>query len=197
MRCGLYGKLAARRDFVTLHASRSFLDAWEPWIERGLATSRADLGSAWTGTFLTAPIWRFWLGKDICGTSVGGAMMPSVDGVGRHYPLAVMVQAGDGDAIISPDIDSQDGWFESAEALLLATLETDATFEGVAEALDRLRPPAAASPERLAHARQREGLYAAVSFWWTAGGGTSTATGFCRRGMPDASLFAPMLSGAA
>jgi type VI secretion system protein ImpM len=197
MRCGLYGKLAARRDFVALHASRSFLDAWEPWLERGLSTSRAELGSAWTDTFLTAPIWRFWLGKDICGTAVAGAMMPSVDGVGRHYPLAVIVQAEDGDAIISPDIDSQDGWFESAEALLLATLETTTTLEQVAEALGRLRPPAAASPEGLARARDREGLYAAVSFWWTAGGGTSSATAFCRRGMPDANLFAPMLSGAA
>ena len=33
MRCGLFGKLGAKRDFIALATPRSFLEAWEPWVQ--------------------------------------------------------------------------------------------------------------------------------------------------------------------
>ena len=32
MRCSLFGKLAAKRDFIEQFAPREFLNAWEPWM---------------------------------------------------------------------------------------------------------------------------------------------------------------------
>jgi type VI secretion system protein ImpM len=62
MRCGVYGKLPAKRDFVAVAAPREFLGIWEPWLQGGVAASRLKLGAEWQTVFLRAPIWRFWLG---------------------------------------------------------------------------------------------------------------------------------------
>jgi type VI secretion system protein ImpM len=83
MRCGLFGKLPAKRDFVALQAPRAFLAVWEKWLQAGVSASRAELGADWQALFLRAPIWRFWLGAELAGAPVLGAFMPSVDGVGR------------------------------------------------------------------------------------------------------------------
>ena len=72
MRCSLYGKLPAKRDFVAVAAPRPFLNTWEPWMQGGISASRQSLGDAWQNAFLTAPIWRFWLGADLCGAPVIG-----------------------------------------------------------------------------------------------------------------------------
>src|ERR1043165_8077152 len=128
MRCGLFGKLTAKRDFIALFAPRAFLDAWEPWMQSGIAASRDLLGSDWQQAFLYAPMWRFWLGSDICGATVAGVFMPSVDGVGRYYPLTLFVYGDPGVAIMPPDIDAQNDWFHAAENYLLTTLDKDPSF---------------------------------------------------------------------
>src|SRR5262249_28369685 len=99
MRCSLFGKLAAKRDFIAVAAPRAFLDAWEPWMQSSVSASQHSLGRAWHGAFLAAPIWRFWLGADICGTTVLGAFMSSLDGMGRYYPLTLFACADPGAAI--------------------------------------------------------------------------------------------------
>ena len=63
---------------------------------------------SWQQAYLTAPIWRFWLGADICGVTVIGALMSSLDGVGRYYPLTVFAVADEEAPIPPPEIDSQD-----------------------------------------------------------------------------------------
>jgi len=128
MQCSLYGKLPARRDFVAVGAPREFLNAWEPWLQSAISSSRHELGKNWQAAFLAAPIWRFWLGADICGRSVIGAFMSSLDGVGRYFPLTLFACADDDAAIPPPEVNSQDDWFEAAEGLLLSTLEHDANF---------------------------------------------------------------------
>src|SRR5215211_2120462 len=125
MSCGLYGKLPAKRDFVAVSAPRGFLGVFEPWLQGGLSASRLDLGEAWQRVFLRAPIWRFWLGADVCsGMSVAGAFMPSVDGVGRYFPLTVFAIREHPDAILHPELDPQEHWFGELEEFLLSALET-------------------------------------------------------------------------
>jgi type VI secretion system protein ImpM len=222
MRCGLFGKLTAKRDFIALFAPRAFLDAWEPWMQSGIAASRDLLGSGWQQAFLSAPMWRFWLGADICGETVAGVFMPSVDGVGRYYPLTLFVYGDPGVAIMPPDIDAQNDWFHAAETYLLTTLDKDSSFEQTSNALEQFPLPSsvaatAASEEMVpiadgtlaAHAtdstlpalfgKLRENnfasLYSGASFWWTIGGGDYQPLALCCRRMPDPFLFACMLTG--
>jgi type VI secretion system protein ImpM len=141
MQCGLYGKVPAKRDFIAISAPREFLNAWEPWLQGAISASRTTLGDKWQPAFLTAPIWRFWLGADICGTSVMGAFMSSLDGVGRYFPLTLFACADDDAAIPPPEFTSQDDWFEAAEAFLMSTLNHDANFEAMTAALAALPRP--------------------------------------------------------
>jgi type VI secretion system protein ImpM len=222
MRCSLFGKLAAKRDFIALYAPRDFLQAWEPWMQGGISASRQALGEAWHQAFLTAPIWRFWLGADICGVSVTGAFMPSLDGIGRYYPLTVFACAPPGQAILPPDLDAHEDWFAAVEEFLLATLDRDTAYDAVTDALDRLpfpgpqpaRPAAdglwpagegtvaagavgRAFPDLLGSLRaaNHASVYAAASFWWTLGGGDYQPLALSCRRMPDPFLFTAMLTG--
>ena len=222
MRCSLFGKLAAKRDFIAVSAPRDFLAVWEPWMQGSVSASRQSLGKDWQAAFLAAPIWRFWLGGEICGATVLGAFMSSLDAIGRYYPLALFAYADPGCAIAPPDIDAQDDWFTAAEDFLLATLDKGAAYETLADALDRLAPPHAAPldavPPGLARlmpgalaaprgdgsfadlfaalrAANHASAYAAASFWWTQGGDDFPPVGFCSRRMPDPALQATMLTG--
>jgi type VI secretion system protein ImpM len=222
MRCSLFGKLAQKRDFIALFAPREFLNAWEPWMQSCVSASRDSLADSWQQSYLTAPIWRFWLGADICGATVAGAFMSSLDGVGRYYPLTLFAYADPANAIAPPDIDAHEEWLAATEHLLLSTLDKDVTFEAIAAALDQLAPPAqqptGSPPEGMAslkagtlaspsgersfsdlfaslRAANHSSVYAAASFWWTVGGGEYQPFAFCCRGMPDPFLFTNMLTG--
>ena len=222
MRCSLFGKLAAKRDFIALFAPRDFLSAWEPWMQSCVSASRNSLGDSWLQAYLAAPIWRYWLGADICGATVVGALMSSLDGMGRYYPLTLFACANQDDALAPPDIDAHDEWFAAAENFLLSTLDKNVTFEAVTNALDQLEapthqptrsPPADMSiPSSgviasllgnrsfsdlcaLLRTANHPSIYAAASFWWTAGGGDYQPFGFCCRRMPDPMLFTGMLTG--
>jgi type VI secretion system protein ImpM len=222
MRCSLFGKLAAKRDFIAVSAPREFLSAWEPWMQSCVSASRDQLGEAWLPAYLTAPIWRFWLGADICGATVIGALMASLDGVGRYYPLTVFAYAEPAHAIAPPDLDPQDAWFSAAEAFLLSTLEREVAFETITEALEQLTVPAAqpaglpaeetsirhdgiigtALADRtfaelftLLRVANSSNVYAAASFWWTVGGGDCPPFGFCCQRMPAPLMFTTMLTG--
>jgi type VI secretion system protein ImpM len=222
MRCSLFGKLAAKRDFIAVSAPRDFLNVWEPWMQGSVSASRQNLGESWQQAFLAAPIWRFWLGAEICGATVLGAFMSSLDGMGRYYPLTLFAYADSGSAIPPPDIEAQDQWFATAEDFLLSTLQKDIAYDSITGALDLLSPPpccvgnaipdgmslimdgAVLSPlgkkkfsDVFASLRTANHLstYAAASFWWTLGGGDFQPVGFCCRRMPDPSLQAGMLTG--
>jgi type VI secretion system protein ImpM len=218
---GLFGKLPAKRDFIGANASRRFLEAWEPWLQAAVATSKQMLGDAWIETYNRAPIWRYWLGSDFCGEAMIGALMPSVDGAGRSFPLAIFV--GEGDASLAPpELEPNESWFEAAEAVLLEALEPGATLERIAERVAGLPAPALEPRitkdggfEQLANggvlardmgevsaaflaARRfgRRRAFASQTFWWTIGGEGFPALALLEVGLPPATRFADMLTGA-
>jgi len=221
MRCGLFGKLSAKRDFIALATPRTFLEVWEPWVQASLSASRHQLGDRWQQVFLTTPVWRFWLGAAICGSTVAGAIMPSLDGVGRYYPLTLHAVGDTGAPIVPPDIDAQDEWFNVGENFLLSTLDRDTAFEDISSALDRL--PVPRTQVRDEHEKSiiplGEGMvgmisaadgfsaslsslraaspevYAAASFWWTSGGGDFPPLVLSCRGLPDPYRYSTLLSG--
>jgi type VI secretion system protein ImpM len=207
MLCGLFGKLAAKRDFVAVSVPREFLRVWEPWIDEGMAEGRKRFEhEEWKQAFLSAPIWRFWLGSGLCGDVFAGALMPSVDALGRLFPLTLMVKPGDGERFESPDVDSRDGWFEQVEEVLLATLDPLTPFETTLSRLAGLRPieePGALQTSAESHAavifaalrREHSDLPGpAATFWWTMGGADCAPLATLQRSMPPPRAFADMLT---
>ncbi|SFK33382.1 type VI secretion system-associated protein TagF [Methylocapsa palsarum] len=205
MVCGLFGKLAAKRDFVALSVPREFLRVWEPWIDEGMATGRKRFQPGeWEQAFLSAPIWRFWLGSSLCGDAFTGALMPSVDALGRLFPLTLTLKQGDGERFESPDVDSRDDWFERVEEFLLATLDPRTPFETTLSRLADL-PSAPGDPETSAenHAsaifaalrrEHRDLPVSAATFWWTMGGSNCAPLATLQRSMPPPRAFADMLT---
>jgi type VI secretion system protein ImpM len=222
MQCSLYGKLPSKRDFIAIGAPREFLNAWEPWLQGGVSASRKQLGEKWQAAFLTAPIWRFWLGAGICGRSVIGAFMSSLDGVGRYFPLTLFACADDTGAIPPPEFGAQDEWFDTAEAFLMSTLDQETSFDAVTAGLGELAAPFQEFPNAPADdmivesdgtiampvggrgfadlfgsMRQTDHarIYAGSTFWWTIGGEGYAPVALSGKHLPDPFLFSAMLTG--
>jgi type VI secretion system protein ImpM len=123
---GFYGKLPCRGDFLQRRAPQDFVDVWDGWLQECIHESRQRLQESWLETYLTAPVWRFVLSAGVCGEGVyAGILVPSVDRVGRYFPLTVIAQLAQEDCPLSIACGSAD-WFEGAEALVLDALESQA-----------------------------------------------------------------------
>jgi type VI secretion system protein ImpM len=93
---GFCGKLPARGDFVSIGLPRGFVEPWHDWMQRMLAASRSALGEDWLPIWNVAPIWRFALSAGSCGPDAAlGLWMPSVDRVGRQFPLTFAAVAAE------------------------------------------------------------------------------------------------------
>lgn len=138
---GFYGKLPAKGDFVTRRLPRSFVDPWDRWLQSAIETSREQLGEAWLGAYLNGPIWRFALPAGVCGDRpMTGLIMPSVDRVGRYFPLTIAAPLADG--AIPTDVPSQAAdWFEVMEDLALSALAEGFDFDGFDQAVEKAGPP--------------------------------------------------------
>lgn len=120
---GFYGKLPSLGDFVTRRLPRSFLDAWDQWLQASVATSKEQLGDQWLNTYLTSPLWRFVIAPGICGDRpCAGVLMPSVDRVGRYFPLAI-VHALPRDVSLFRFASNAEDWYAQAEAVILSSLD--------------------------------------------------------------------------
>ena len=149
---GLYGKLTSKGDFLTRRLPRSFVDPLDAWIQAGMVTSRQCLGEDWHSAYLTAPIWRYVLSPGVCGDLAAcGILMPSVDRVGRHFPLAVaslIPDCGNPWAMLACNGD----WFRHLEDLALSSLDDSFDFAVFESALDNIGPPATGARPRSARA---------------------------------------------
>jgi len=88
---GIYGKLPSHGDFLQRRVPPEFLTPWDEWLQAGISAGRAALAEQWTDTYLTSPVWRFALSASACGRApVAGLMAPSVDRVGRFFPLTLV-----------------------------------------------------------------------------------------------------------
>ncbi|WP_395665419.1 type VI secretion system-associated protein TagF [Methylocella sp.] len=221
LRMGLFGKIAARPDYVAHDAPRPFIAALEPWLHAGVAASRLALDRGWRSAFLAAPLWRFWLGGEICGAPALGVMAPSIDMNGRYFPLLAFAMAEGAEGIAPPELVDQEAFLKAAEELLLGTLAPGAPFEAALAALAALprpklaplvaaRAPALAlrgglmaplddtPPERLFASLRRADwarTYGAASFWHTRGGADFRPLAMALSGLPDPSLFTLFLTG--
>jgi type VI secretion system protein ImpM len=125
MDVGLYGKLPSHGDFLRRRVDNEFIGVWDAWLQECIATSRAELGDDWLNIYLTSPAWRFVCDAGVCGNRVyAGVMVPSVDRVGRYFPLTLMWAVP---ADVTPFAVARiaNGWFDTAERLIVEALATD------------------------------------------------------------------------
>jgi len=140
---GFFGKLPSNGDFVTRRLPRGFVDPWDGWLQEGLAASRRQLGEGWLDAFLHSPVWRFALAPGACGERAWmGALMPSVDRVGRYFPLTVAVPLADG-GVPARNAWVADTWYAQAEAALLAALDRSLDLDRFDRSVESLGEPLA------------------------------------------------------
>ena len=126
---GAFGKMPSVGDFFRLTPPPGFVRVWDGWLQGALLAGQGTHGPYWDGYYMSAPIWRFTLAPGLAGAQkVIGVLMPSVDRVGRRFPLTLMA------ALPTPgpaalDHLGETALFERLEDLALAALEDSMTRE--------------------------------------------------------------------
>ncbi|HEX4112743.1 MAG TPA: type VI secretion system-associated protein TagF [Stellaceae bacterium] len=212
---GFCGKLPARADFVSRRLPVALVEEWHVWLAEILAAARAELGDDWLDCYLRGPIWRFALGAGI----FAGTLMPSVDSVGRYFPLTIVRRFASIAALAEFAVRGAE-WFAAAEAISLAALGDGAGLADIdnrVAALPAAMPAAALSPIMAgAIALEAPGLvvpldpetaappFAATarrhlergnSLWWTLGSERLSPVALLAVGRPNAAAFPAMFSG--
>jgi type VI secretion system protein ImpM len=215
---GFFGKLPTHGDFVHRELPEVFVNRWDAWLQDVISASRERLGQRWLDAYLTSPIWRFVLDRDVVdGMAWAGILMPSVDRVGRYFPftVATRIDATGGLAQIATVADA---WFVEVESQALVALDRDvidldqfalalpawtmarslpdqASFVDSDSVVGGAWQPSAALSDALLrwadwHVAAR---FAPASLWWSSGSARVEPQWRLFRGLPRPSAYEAML----
>jgi type VI secretion system protein ImpM len=98
-----HGKLPSLGDFASRRLGAEFIEPWDGWLAAGLLALREAKPQTWLEDYLASPSWRFLLMPGAMPGAAGrqawaGVLMPSVDKVGRYFPLTLVQALGEGPA---------------------------------------------------------------------------------------------------
>lgn len=134
-------------DFFRIGAEPAFVAAWDSWLQSTLHSARAALGPRWEGCYMSAPIWRFSLAPGLAGPGLMvGVIMPSVDRVGRAFPLTLVMRGAGRDAMAAHQCHA--ATFDALEAIALSALDETVTRAKLAEAMAEVHPVTTAKVAR-------------------------------------------------
>lgn len=126
---GFYGKVPCKGDFVTRNIPRTVVDNLYKWLQLGLQASKEHLSDDWLEQYAVAPIWHFYIGKDVISNEAWvGIWMPSVDKVGRHFPICVIHPVNESLSEVA-ELSNFNPWFFECEDILLDGLEESVDFD--------------------------------------------------------------------
>ncbi|MEH6835052.1 MULTISPECIES: type VI secretion system-associated protein TagF [Falsihalocynthiibacter] len=135
---GAFGKIPSLGDFFRINVSSDFVRPWDQWLQMGLSNVRNSLGEEWQACYMSAPIWRFTLSAGLAGQNAAmGVLMPSVDRVGRAFPLTLVTPI----ALLTEVSDahlSATATFEELELVALDALEDSMTTEALSTRLSAI-----------------------------------------------------------
>lgn len=208
-------------DFASRRLAQTLITACDAWLSSGISTSRAQMGARWLDAYLTGPIWRFaWAPGVIDKQWWFGVLMPSVDAVGRYYPL-VVATPHEAVPVSAAAFGMLAKWYAHICAAALSTLNAGATVDAFEAALEnapawveagnsgvpamislssRERCTFAGTPAlhewALALAVQESmRRYAGHSFWWPHQEGTASESLSIANGLPAPDQFSLLLEG--
>ena len=200
---GYFGKVSTLGDFVSRGLPDGLVAAWDAWLQQCIQASREQMGEQWLNHYLTSPVWRFAISPGVLGPEgLGGVMMPSVDRVGRYFPLMI------GAVGAPPLLDwfhKHVAWYDAIEDMARASL--DATFrleqfDGLPEAGVATGFQAAPVDGAWRFALDEgvgERVVGAVlqghSLWWTEGSPNVEPSMLVCAGMPRVQGYRAMLGG--
>ncbi len=140
---GAFGKMPTVGDFFRLNTPAGFVSVWDDWMQRSMLAAQTALGRQWDDHYMSSPIWRFCLAPTLAGApKIIGVLMPSVDRVGRRFPLTLMAPFSSPGTIASDHFRAA-RLFERLEALALDALEDDMSREKLEQRLAEIPPLAA------------------------------------------------------
>jgi type VI secretion system protein ImpM len=139
---GWFGKMPALGDFASRRLPDDWIAAWDAWLGEELAAARDALGDeAWLALYLVAPIRRFWLAPGLLTRDAWlGVLMPSVDGVGRHFPFTLAAPLRPGHADLLDALANED-WLADADALARQVLDPTFDVAALEQAIGSLPAP--------------------------------------------------------
>jgi len=207
---GIYGKLPAHGDFIHRNLSTSILSPWDEWLQRCIESSKETLGHEWLDIYLTSPIWRFCLSPGVVDEhSWAGILVPSVDSVGRYFPLTIAVPVAENTNMFLFQTDNE-LWFSRLEEAALSALQNILEADELMEALRFAKesfvncPALAANPLLAEGAKITVGRSADIrtsypnilhdiyterlpsySVWWSQGSQAMPATNFICPSLPE------------
>lgn len=198
MAAGWYGKLPSVGDFVSRRLPPDWIAAWDSWLAEGLARMRDAAPDTWLDDYLASPAWRFALMPGVVDEVLRvGVLMPSVDSVGRYFPLVIV------SAPLAPPRTLATAhmlwqWTAAVEDLAINALQQDWTVDTLEAALLDLGAPRmapddspsltsdfAATFSHLCADLTWQGLQA-CSVWFAPSGATAPMRA---QGLPDRTLF--------
>ena len=223
---GFYGKLPTHGDFISRNLPRTFIDPWDNWLQTAISASREQLDEQWLNYFLVAPVWKFILSDGACGENAWiGIMIPSVDRVGRYFPLTIASHITESVKPVAL-MDECHHWFEQVEDIALSALDDDFQLEQLEESLNTLGEPITSriNPNDVIneiHKEKRfhghfsmdpvnsnplsafpaishffiEQAFSTYSLWWTSGSEDIKPSFLVCEGLPDGDGFASLLDG--
>jgi type VI secretion system protein ImpM len=120
---GWYGKIPGTGDFITRRMPAAFSEAWDRWLQGAIAGSRERLGAEWRESYLSMPVWRFVLSPGMLTPNAwAGLVAPSVDAVGRYFPLAMAAALPSTSLDLVRTLLAAQGWFDEIESAALDAL---------------------------------------------------------------------------
>ncbi len=219
---GFYGKIPDLGDFVCRRLpKRPFVEVWDAWLQNVIAQSKTDLGDQWLDIYLTSPVWRFALSENICGpTPWMGVMIPSVDKVGRYFPLTIAVSMPRHCNLLNIS-HSMAAWLTEAERLALTTLEDQFDFEHFDKSVEAMESPVDYTEIQQPSMSQGNSLTGALHFpinnhiqphrdlakymldqnygqysvWWSNGSSLIQPSFSVCKGLPGKEIFSALLDG--
>lgn len=222
---GCFGKLPGAGDFVQRRLPARFVERWDGAFEAAVDAARQTFGDDWPEAWRDAPVWRFAFAPGVIDAAAWvGVTGPSVDRVGRRFPMLLAAPLADA-ASVEPVLRAGGCWFDALERTHRAAQGDasmhaeafDARVAALPGPLDALHGHASALPPLdwsagghwrlpLPQGGGEDGLAAwwtsftaacgEACLWWTRGAARMPPSVLLTRGLPQPAAYAGFLDAA-